>query len=107
MRLNVGVFRAEEFFGAIDRELFDLVRVFAAAVVTLARIALGVLVGKNPSHGFETGFGDEIFRWDEFEAGGFAPGFLAAEAGDLWTAAVQRAVPPLIGGGALTLEWSS
>src|SRR5260370_14074188 len=68
MRLNVGVFRAEEFFGAIDRELFDLVRVFAAAVVTLARIALGVLVGKNPSHGFENGFGDEIFRWDEFEA---------------------------------------
>src|SRR5260370_1813003 len=96
MRLNVGVFRAEEFFGAIDRELFDLVRVFAAAVVTLARIALGVLVGKNPSHGFENGFGDEIFRWDEFEAGGLAPGFLPEEAGNLRIDRVDRALHPSI-----------
>jgi len=64
MRLDVGVFGAEQLLGAIDRELLDLVGVFAAAVVTLAGIAFGVLVGEDGAHGFENGFGDEVFGGD-------------------------------------------
>src|SRR6267142_3740826 len=53
--LNVGVLRAEKFLGAIDGQLFDLVGVFAAAVVALAGVALGVLIRKDRAHGFEAG----------------------------------------------------
>jgi hypothetical protein len=45
MRLHVGVLGIEQLFDAIDREPFGNVDEFAAAVVTLARIALGILVG--------------------------------------------------------------
>src|SRR5258705_442341 len=47
MRLHVGVLRAEEFLGAIEGELLDFVRVFAAAVIALAGIAFCVFVGED------------------------------------------------------------
>jgi len=89
--LHVGVFGAEEFFGAVDGELFDFVGVFAAAVVAFAGIAFGVLVGEDRAHGFEDGFRDEVFTGDEFEAGGFALRFFAEEFGDLRVNGFQRA----------------
>ena len=46
MRLDVGVLGAEQLLGAIDRELLGDVDELAAAVVALARIAFGVLVGE-------------------------------------------------------------
>ena len=47
VRLHVGVIGAEQFLRAIDRRLLDDVGPFAAAVVTLARIAFGVLVRED------------------------------------------------------------
>jgi hypothetical protein len=44
MRLHVGEVGAEQRLRAVDRELFGDVDVLAAAVVALARVALGVLV---------------------------------------------------------------
>ena len=47
MRLHVGVVGAEQLLRAVDGELLGHVHVLAAAVVALARIALGVLVGEH------------------------------------------------------------
>ena len=90
VRLHVGVFGAEQFLGAIDGELLDFVGVFAAAVVALAGIAFGVFVGEDRAHGFEHGFGDEIFAGDELEAGGLAAGFVAQQIGDGGIDGVER-----------------
>ena len=47
VRLDVGVLGAEELLRALDRERLGDVDELAAAVVALARIALGVLVGED------------------------------------------------------------
>ncbi|MOA07096.1 hypothetical protein D3C78_1267740 [compost metagenome] len=44
--LDVGVICAEQLFCAIDGQLLNDIHIFAAAVVTLARIAFSVLVGQ-------------------------------------------------------------
>jgi hypothetical protein len=46
MRLHVGVIGAEQLLGAVDGQLFDFIHMLAAAVVALARVAFGVLVGQ-------------------------------------------------------------
>ena len=46
VRLHVGIFSAEEFANTVDSELFYLVNNAATAVVALAGIALGILVGE-------------------------------------------------------------
>src|SRR5260370_3952523 len=107
MGLDVGVFRAEEFLGAIDGELFDFVGVFATTVVTLAWVAFSVLVGEDGAHGFEDGFGDEVFRRDEFQPRGLAPGFVAEEAGDLWIDGIEGPIHAVVGDRGLSHEASS
>ena len=62
MRLHVGVLGAEQGLRAVDRQLLGAVHEFAAAVVALAGIALGVFVGEHRAHRFEHRFGNEIFR---------------------------------------------
>ena len=62
--LDVGVVGAEEFFGAVDGELFDYVGVVLAAVVAFAGVALGVFVGKDGAEGVEDGAGDVVFGGD-------------------------------------------
>ena len=47
VRLHVGVVGAEQFLGTLDGQRLDVVDVLAAAVVALARIALGVLVRQH------------------------------------------------------------
>src|SRR5690606_29743848 len=46
VRLHVGVVGTEQFPDPVDRQLLGHVHVLAAAVVALARIAFGVLVGQ-------------------------------------------------------------
>ena len=46
VRLHVGDLRVEQLLRAVDRELLGDVDEFAAAVVALARVAFGVLVGE-------------------------------------------------------------
>ena len=101
MRLHVGVFRAEKFLGAIDRQLFHFVGDFAAAVVALARIALGVFVGEDRAHGFEHRFRDEIFARDQFQAGSLALGLFAEQVRDRGIDGVERALHAVVGFGTL------
>ena len=54
-------------FSAVDRELLDLVHDLAAAVVPLARIALGVLVGERRAHRLEHRAADEVLARDQLE----------------------------------------
>ena len=44
MWLHIGIIRAEQFLGALDGEFLHHIDKFAAAVITLARIAFGILV---------------------------------------------------------------
>ena len=77
MRLHVGVLGAEKLLRAVDRKLLGVVHEFAAAVIALRRIALGVFVREHRAHRFEHRFGDEIFRGNQLEAGGLAAHFVA------------------------------
>ncbi|MDI2022227.1 hypothetical protein PJL18_02758 [Paenarthrobacter nicotinovorans] len=47
VRLDIGESGAKEGLQAVDGKLFDHINVFAAAVVALARVAFGVLVGQH------------------------------------------------------------
>ena len=76
VRLHVGVLGAEERLGAVDGQGLGHVHELAAAVVALARIPLGVLVGEHGSGGFEDGRADEVLRRDELEAGGLPLSFV-------------------------------
>ena len=68
MGLDVGVLRSEEPLGALDGQVLGQVHEFAAAVVALAGIAFGVLVGQHAAHGLAHGRGGEVFGGDEFQA---------------------------------------
>ena len=61
VRLDIGVFRVVELAEAVDGDLFDLVHHFAAAVVALAGVTLGVLVRADGAHGGHHLVGDIIF----------------------------------------------
>ena len=67
MRLHVGIVCAEQLFRAVDSQLFGLVYEFAAAVVTLGRITLGILVGQDRALGLQHPRAGVIFRGDEFD----------------------------------------
>ena len=95
VRLHVRVFRAEERLGAVDGQLLGDVHELAAAVVALAGIALGVLVGEHRAHGFEHRFGNEVLGGDQLDAGGLATDFVANHLGNLRIDLVERAAHSL------------
>ena len=61
MWLDVDIFCAKQLFSAVNRQLFDNINVFAAAVVAFARIAFGVFVGQLRTLGFHYGAADVVF----------------------------------------------
>ncbi len=67
MRLHVGVGRAEQLLGPIDRQGFRDIDKFATAVVALARIAFGVLVGEHRSLSLQHPRTGIILRGDELD----------------------------------------
>ena len=69
VRLHVGVLGAEELLGAVARQVLHDVGELAAAVVALAGIAFGVLVGEDAAGGFEHRFGGEVLAGDQLELG--------------------------------------
>src|SRR5690625_2267211 len=68
VRLHVRPLRAEQLLQPVDRQLLDLVDDLAAAVVALARVPLGVLVGEHAAGCGEHGGGDEVLGGDQFES---------------------------------------
>ncbi len=81
VRLDVDVRHAEQPFGAIARQIFDLVHDLVAGVITFARIAFGVFVHEHGGHGFEHGRGAMVFGRDERELFGLALKFFLGELG--------------------------
>ncbi len=65
--LDVGVIGPEQLFGALDGQLLDLVDVLAAAVVTLARVALCVLVGQAAALRLHHAFAGVVLRGDQLD----------------------------------------
>ena len=65
MRLNVGVFGAEQFFGALAGDLLHFVNVNATAVIALCGVALGVFVGEHAARREKHRFADDILGRDE------------------------------------------
>ena len=65
--LHVGVLGAEQLFGAVDRECLDDVDVFAAAVISFAGIALGILVGEMGAHCRHDSRRDDVLAGDELD----------------------------------------
>ena len=65
--LDVRVLGAEELAGALTGDLLGLVNAVAAAVVALAGIALGVLVGQARAHSHHDSRGDDVFGGDQLD----------------------------------------
>ena len=67
VRLNVYEFGTEQLLCAFDCDIFGDVYLFTAAVVTLARITFGVLIGENGAHSRHNGFGNNVFGSDQLD----------------------------------------
>ena len=65
--LDIRVFRAEQRLGAVDRQLFHHVYIFAAAIVALAGIAFCILVGQFAALRFHHRRASVVFRRDQLD----------------------------------------
>ena len=65
--LDVGKSAAKELACAVAREVLCHVDALATSVVTVARIAFGVFVGKDAAHGLDDGGAGEVLGRDEFD----------------------------------------
>ena len=74
---------AEQRLRAVDRELLDLVDDLAAAVVALARIALGVLVRRHRADRLEHGRPGEVLGRDQLDLAALALELAPEQLGDL------------------------
>ena len=81
--LDIGVFGIVDLLQAVDGRLLDLVYDFAAAVVAVAGVALGVFIGADGAHGFKHLVTDIVFGSDELETGRLALIFLLDKIEDL------------------------
>ncbi len=90
MRLHVGEVGAEQLLGAIDGELLGDIHVLAAAVVALAGIALGVLVGEHRPLRLEHARARVVLRGDELDVLLLAAALAGDRAGQLGIEAFDR-----------------
>ncbi len=92
VRLDVGVLGAEQRLRAVDRELLDHVDVLAAAVVALARVALGVLVGEHAALALQDRLRHEVLRGDHLQRALLAVELEVEGLGDLGVDVGERAL---------------
>ena len=90
VRLHVGEAALEQLLGALDRQRLGLVDVLAAAVVAVAGIALGVLVGEHGAGRLEHGARDDVLRRDQLDLVLLALQLAIDDAGELGIALGQR-----------------
>jgi hypothetical protein len=62
MRLDISVVGSEKLHGSFASQIFHYIHVKASAVVSPARIALGILVRKDASLRLHYGMGGTILR---------------------------------------------
>jgi len=67
VRLYIGVLNPEQLTRTLLRQAFDLIDMFAAAVVAAARITLGILVGQHRALGLEHRFRYDVLAGDQFQ----------------------------------------
>ena len=82
MGLHICETRTEQLLRAIARKVFHKVDLLAAAVIALAGIAFGVLIGEHASHGLHYRRGSEVLGSDQFDAGALAVEFRAKGRGN-------------------------
>ena len=63
--LNVGIGRTEQLLRPLDCQRFGHVHELAAAVIALARIALGIFVGHHGTLRLHHGPADDVFRGNQ------------------------------------------
>ncbi|MPL75491.1 hypothetical protein SDC9_21315 [bioreactor metagenome] len=76
VRLHVDEFAAEELLGAVDCQVFGNVDELAAAVIALARVALGILVRHHRALGLHHRLRDDVFRGDQLDLVALAAEFV-------------------------------
>ena len=67
MRLDVGIVGRKTLLSAIYGQRLGNINVFAAAVVTLARIAFCILIGQDRALGLQHRPGNDILRCDQLD----------------------------------------
>ncbi|EEF93685.1 hypothetical protein CATMIT_01681, partial [Catenibacterium mitsuokai DSM 15897] len=82
MRLHVGVVGAVELLDPVDRQLLGDVDVLATAVIALARVALGVLVGQHAALGFQHARAGVVLRGDQLDMVFLAAGLVGDGLGE-------------------------
>ena len=65
--LHIGEVAPEQLLGALDGKVFHLVSKFAATVIALARIALGILVGEDRPCRFEHGGASDVLAGNQLD----------------------------------------
>ena len=75
--------RSEKQLCSLHRQRFHDVREAAAAVISFPRIALGILVREDRSHGLEDCFADVILRGDEIDIAFLSEDFIGYRTGYL------------------------
>ncbi|CRF29054.1 Uncharacterised protein [Mycobacterium tuberculosis] len=67
VRLNVRMLCTEQFFRAVACDVLNDVNVFAAAIVTLIRVAFCIFVGQYGTHGLKHRLADKVFGCDQLD----------------------------------------
>ena len=83
VRLHIGKLRAEQFFGALDRQRLGDVDPFAAAVIAVARITFRVFVGHHRALRFQHRAADDVFGSDQLDLMALPAEFALDGGGDL------------------------
>ena len=96
VRLHVREVGAEQALGPLDREVLGDVDLLAAAVVALAGVALGVLVGQHAALGLQHRAGDEVLAGDHLQRVPLAGELAVEDGGDLRVELGERSVGELV-----------
>ena len=65
--LDVGKFRPEQLAGPLNGQVFRHIHAMTAAVIPLAGVSLGVLVGEHTTHSSQHRLGHDVLRRDQLD----------------------------------------
>jgi len=80
--LHIGMVRPKQLLGTVNGQLLHHIHMLTAAIVTLARIPFGVLVGHDTALGFQHCLGYKVLRGDQLQVILLALGLVTDRFGD-------------------------
>ena len=83
MRLYIGVLRTKQLAGSLAGNLLHHIHALAASVVTLARIAFGIFVGKHAAHSRHYCRRNQVLRGDQLQVAALSLQLLVHSGPDL------------------------